>query len=195
MAVVQSTVIKNKEYDGVRLTIVGSQSGNQYYNYSEAWGVRNYINEINNPTQSLDSVSFNAYISFTSSGTTQWDFDLIPMSTGDTVLVETNVVGLNSDGSKGYVANIFGGFRHSGMTLSAIGTGIQYTTRTDFSSAGVSMGTTGTSSVKFKVAGDAGQVIDWNLHIKYTKGFHTLTQGGQGVAPPWYPTAPEYPKS
>ncbi len=194
MAVVQSVMVKNKEYDGVRLTIVGSQSGNQYYNYSEAWGVRNYINEITNPTASLDSVSFNAYLSFTSSGTSMWQFDLIPMSIGDTVMVESQIVGLNSDGSKGYVCNIFGGFRHSGATLSAIGSGATYTTKTDFSSASVSLGTTGTQSVTFKVAGDAGEVIDWNLHIKYTKGFHTLTFGGGGGGS-WYPVPPPYEES
>lgn len=192
------SIVKSKEYDGVRLTLVGSMSSTQYYHYAEALGTRHYINEIGSTAgQDLDAASFNTYMSFTSSGTETWDFTLIPMSTGETVMIETNISGLNSDGSKGFTSHIFGSYRHSGSALTTIGPSLDYFIKNDFTTAvHASFSAHGTSSINLKIYGDSGQVIDWDLHIKYTKGFHPLTTGGGGGSnppviypPPSNPTA------
>lgn len=195
MSVVQSVMIKNKLYDGVRLTIVGSQSGSQYYHYSEALGVRNFVNEIGSPTASMDSVSFQAYLSFTSSGTQSFNFTLIPMEYGSTVMLDTKVLGMKSDGTKGFLMDSFGGYRHSGSSLSKIGGQIQYSYLTDFTGATAYFTASATASVNLVIGGSSGDVIDWDVHIFYTKGYHTLTMasggGGGGYIPPWYPPASE----
>jgi len=185
---IQSVMIKNKEYDGVRLTIVGSQSGGQYYHYSEAVGIRNFVNEIGNPTSSMDSVSFNAYLSFTSSGVQTWDFSLIPMEYGTTAIVETRLLGMKSDGTKGFLMNSFGGYRHSGSALTKIGGSFTYDYKSDFTGATAYFTASATASVNLVIIGSSGDVIDWDVHIKYTKGYHSLTiPSGIPIDRPWYP--------
>lgn len=192
MSIVQSVMIKNKEYDGVRLTIVGSQSGQTYYHYSEAVGVRSFVNEIGNPTSSMDSVSFNAYLSFTSSGTQSWDFNLVPMEYGSTSIIETKILGMKSDGTKGFLMNSFGGYRHSGSALTKIGGSFTYDYKSDFTGATAYFTASATASISLIIGGSSGDIIDWDVHIKYTKGYHTLTvSGGGGAAErPWYPPVP-----
>lgn len=180
-------MIKNKLYDSVRLTIVGNQSGNQHYHYSEAYGVRNFINAASSTQSFMDSVSFQAYLSFTSSGTQSWNFNLIPMDYGHTAIINTQVLGLKSDGTKGFVMNSFGGWRHSGSSLVRIGGSITYDYKTDFTGATAYFTASGTSSVNLIIVGSSGDVIDWDVHINYTKGFHTLTIQPGGSLPIWYP--------
>ena len=188
-----SIMIKNNTYDGTRLTLVGSQSGIQTVHYSEASGTRYYVNQLSGTQSSMDSVTFNAHLTFTSSGTQSWEFKLIPMNIGETALINTKISAINSSGSKGYLMNSFGGYRHSGSALTAIGTGMTYTHLTDFTSASASFGVTGTSSIKLTTTGQTSEVIDWDIHISYTKGYHTLVQSGDAIIipPPWYP-APDF---
>ena len=192
---INNVMIKNKHYDGTRLTLVGSQSGVTYNYYSEAEGTRYYVNQVSSTASStMDSVTFKAHLTFTSSGTQSWEFNLIPMSTGETVLIDTKISAMNTSGSKGYMMNSFGGYRHSGSALTAIGTGMTYTHLTDFTSASASFATTGTASIKLKTSGQTSEVIDWDIHISYTKGYHSLISGGGGteiiLPPPWYPPPP-----
>lgn len=186
---IQSVMIKNKPYDDVRLTIVGSQSGTYYYHYSEAQGTRYFVNEIGNPTSSMDSVTFKAHLTFTSSGTQSWGFNLIPMNVGETALLDTKISAINSGSTKGYIMSSFGGYRHSGTTLTAIGGGISYSTTTDFTGASASFSTTATASIDLIVKGEVGEVIDWDIHISYTKGYHRLVTSGGGGG--WYPDPPQ----
>lgn len=190
--IVKKTIVKSKEYDGVRLTIVGSQSSNQYYNYSDSSGIRYYVNSIGSTSSSdLESVTFNTYVSFTSSGSGSYDFDLVPMSKGETVILDMNIGAINSTGSKGYYSNLKGSYRHSGTQLSLIGSTTSSTTMSDFSTVSSQLGTYGTSSVKLTLYGQTSEVIDWNLNIKYIKSYHTLTFiPGSTNSNIWYPGPP-----
>jgi hypothetical protein len=89
---------------------------------------------------------------------------------------------------------VFGGFRHTGTALSIIGGTIDYETKTDFTSAvGVSFSASGTQSVRMVLTGQTSEVIDWDIYVNYTKGYHTLTTGGGGGGgggTPWYPVPP-----
>lgn len=184
-------MIKNKKYDGTRLTLVGKSDGDTYYHYSEAEGNRFFVNPIGDAVPSMDSVSFRSHLTFTSSGTQSWDFALIPMYDGESVMIETTVSAMDDSGTKGYVMSSFGGYKHSGTVLSVIGTGMKYTTCSDFVSASASFIIQGSQSVNLKVVGDFSEVIDWDIHINYTKGYHTIFRPGTGgVKPPpdpWYP--------
>ena len=189
----KNLLIKNNTYDGVRAVIVASQSGVQNYYYTEARGDRYYYS-ITGSTASprLETVTFDGYLSFTMSGAVTYTLDIIPMSTGETCFLDVQCTAVNADCSKGYVAKAFGGFRHTGSTLAKIQNQIDITNHSDFSS-GVAMDFSahGTASVQMILTGKAGEVIDWDIYLKYTKGYHTLTTGGgSGGGSPWYPVPP-----
>ena len=191
----QSVMIRNKEYDGTRLTLIGVESGVNHIFYSEASGTRYFINEIGNPTASMDSVTFKAHLTFTSSGTQSWNFNLVPMNTGETIIINTKVSALNHDGTKAYIMSAFGGYKHSGGTLSVVGSGFWYTSMNDFTGASASFTSSATASIRLITSGAVNQVIDWDIHIDYTKGYHSLSNisfasPGGGVPidrHPWYP--------
>lgn len=175
MAVVQSLLIRNNLYNGVRLTIVGSQSGDEYFYYSEANGNRYFINEIGGTVSNvMESADFNSFLSFTQSGTVSTTFELIPMDTGDSCMIETKVFGVNSSGTKSYMMKSFGGYVHNGSSLSLVGSGIQYDTIGNFTTGSASFTQSGTQSICLCVSGETGELVDWDVYIKYSKGFHTL---------------------
>ncbi len=187
MAVTKNLIIKNKEYDSTRLFIIGSQSSNQNYYYTEASGTRYYINALGATADAtIESVTTNAFLSFTSSSSATWSFDLIPMSPGNTCIIETKVLGMKSDGSGSFLMFARGGYRHSGSSLVKIGGSIDYLYKNDLSGASASFDVIGTSSVCLKINGVAGGSIDYDVHIDYTKSYHSLTfpNGGGAWLPP-----------
>ena len=177
---IKNSLFRNKEYDGVRLTIVGSQSGVQNIYYTEASGSRYYYQIIGTTTSpDMESATFDSFISITQSGVATASFDIIPMLTGETVMLETRAVAINANGSKGYVCRSFGGWRHSGSSLSVIGSGVDYLVRTDFSSGlGITFSSVGTQSVRMTLTCPSGENVDWDIHLRWTKGFHSISSGG-----------------
>jgi hypothetical protein len=191
---IKNLLIKNNHYENVRLTIVGSQSGVEHYYYTEASGNRYYYTALGGTAApDMESATFDSFLSFTMSGAVTYQYNLIPMLPEESVMIETNVVGINLDGSKGYVMKSFGGYRHNGSSLSLIGGSIDYTTKTDFTTASASFVVVGTQSVALRVTGQTSQTIDWNVYIRYTKGFHALTF--TGPVPPPKPIYPQSPSS
>jgi len=191
---IKNLLIKNNTYDGVRAVIQASQSGVNNFYYTEARGDRYYYS-ITGSTASpvLETVNFNAYLSFTMSGAVTYELKMIPMAKGDTCFLNMSCSAVNASGSKGYLSKVFGGFRHTGSALSIVGGSIDYETKTDFTSAvGVSFSASGTQSVRMVLTGQASEVIDWDIYVNYTKGYHTLITGGGGVSvpDPWYPVPP-----
>jgi len=192
---IKNLLIKNNHYDGVRAVITASQSGITNYYYTEAQGDRFYYT-ITGATASprLETVTFDAYLSFTMSGSATYTFDIIPMRAGETCFLDVSTTAVNADCSKGYIAKTFGGFRHTGTTLAKVQNQIDIQNHSDFSSAvKMDFQASGTASVQMILTGQSGEVIDWDIYLKYTKGYHTLTTGGSGGggASPWYPVPPE----
>lgn len=182
------SIVKNKSYDGVRLVVSATSSGSLSTYYTEANGWRHYFNQITGTNSLLEAVSFESYISVTSSNTATYSFTLIPMFYGETVMLETKVVGFN--GVKGFMMNSFGGYKHIGGTLSRIGN-IQYSYSTDFTGATAYFTNTGTSSINLVIGGDSTSgVMDWDIHVKYTKGYHTGFSPPTGSQNPWFPMPP-----
>jgi len=172
---IKNLLIRNKSYDGVRLSISGSQSGTEYLYYSEANGERYYYNPIGSTASpNMEAATFNSFLSFTQSGASTNQYRLIPLLTGETVMVQSKVVGVNETGTKGYAMNSFGAFRNDGTEIVAIGGSINYETKSDFISASASYTISGTQSICLCFTGDEGELIDWNVYINYTKGFHDL---------------------
>jgi len=191
---IKNLLIKNNIYDGVRAVITASQSGVTNYYYTEARGDRYYYS-ITGSTQSptLETVNFNAYLSFTMSGAVTYELQMVPMAKGDTCFLNMSCTAINASGSKGYLSKVFGGFRHTGSALSVIGGSIDYETKTDFTTVGVSFSAFGTQSVRMVLTGQTAETIDWDVYVNYTKGYHTLVTGGGGgsqQADPWYPQPP-----
>lgn len=192
MAIVKNLLIKNNFYSGVRLTIVGSQSGDQVYYYTEAAGDRYYYTEISGTASpDMEAASFRGFISCTMSGATTYTFDLVPMVDGNSCMLETKVVAVNQDASKAYMMKSFGGFVNDGTTLNTIGSGVQYDTLTDFTTVAASFTQSGTQSICLCLTGETSEDLDWDVHIYYTKGFHSLSAvPGAPVYKPIYPPAP-----
>jgi hypothetical protein len=115
------------------------------------------------------------------------------MVDGNSVMIETRAVAVNQDASKGYMMKSFGGFVNNGTTLDSIGTGIQYDTVTDFTTVAATFTQSGTQSVCLCLTGQTSQVLDWDIHVNYTKGFHSLS-AAPGPTPP-KPIYPESPSS
>lgn len=200
MAIVKNLLIKNNIYSGVRAVITASQSGDTYYYYTEARGDRYYYTVTGSTASpTLETATFNTYLSFTMSGAATYTMNIIPMNTGDTAMIDIHATAINASGSKGYVSRAFGGFRHTGSALSIIGSGIDYNVKTDFASTmGVTFSAAGTQSVRMTLTGQTSENIDWDVYIEYAKGYHTLTTGGGGggsTMDPWYPVPPENPAS
>jgi hypothetical protein len=197
MALVKSLLIKNNLYNGVRMVIQGSQSSDTYYYYTEASGDRFYFTSISGTqSPSLESASFRTFFSMTQSSTDgDFTYDLIPMSTGNSVMIETKVVGVNGDNTKYYMMKSFGGFVHDGTNLDNIG--MNYEVVGNFVSGGASFSQSGTSSVKLTMTPETSETIDWDIHIYYTKGFHTVSGGGGSpLTPPViYTPSPNNPTS
>jgi len=190
---IKNLLIKNNTYDGVRAVITASQSGVQNFYYTEARGDRYYYS-VTGSTASpvLETVNFNSYLSFTMSGAVTYELQMIPMAKGDTCFLNMSCSAVNASGSKGYLSKVFGGFRHTGSALSVVGGSIDYETKTDFTTVGVSFSAFGTQSVRMVLTGQTSEVIDWDVYVNYTKGYHTLVTGGGGtsVPDPWYPQPP-----
>lgn len=191
---VKNLLIKNNLYDGVRVVIQASQSGVTNYYYTEARGDRYYYSITGSTASSptLETVNLSAYLSFTMSGAVTYELQMIPMSKGDTCFLNMSCTAVNASGSKGYLSKVFGGFRHTGSALSIIGSTIDYQTKTDFTTVGVSFSAYGTQSVRMVLTGQTSEVVDWDIYVNYTKGYHTLTTGGSsgGGGSPWYPVPP-----
>ena len=187
MSTIKSSIIKNNTYDGTRLSIVGSHSGAQYINYSEANGTRYMVNEIVNSATSsmMESVTFDAYLSFTSSNTDAWSFAIVPMNASESVsLLGFEVYGQKSDASKRFQMVVTNGsYRHSGSTLTGL---VRYDYITEFTGATAYFTTIGTASVNLVIQGTS-EDIDWDVYIKYKKGYHSLIAGVPTPPGPWYP--------
>lgn len=177
---------RNSPYSGVRAVINASQSGVAFTYFVEGSGERYYVNRISSTTSVLESASFESFMSFTMSGFATYSVDLIPMQSGETAMVDTHVVALNTTGSKGFVGRFFGGFRHSGSQLAAIGGSIDGNVKTDFTTVAVSFTQSGTQSVQMRLVGQTSETLDWDIHVAYTKGFHTIGLS-QSKIPPIYP--------
>jgi hypothetical protein len=187
---VKNTLFKNNQYEKVRLVITGSQSGIENYYYTEADGDRYYYTTISSTASpKMESASFHSYLSCTMSNAATYTFDLVPMFSGETCMIETKASCINQSGSKGYLVDAFGGFRHTGSALAIIGSTIAYTTKTDFSTVAATFTVNGTASVRLTLTGQTSETLDWDVYIKYTKGFHTLSGGGSGggIIYPKYP--------
>lgn len=180
---VKNTLFKWKPYDGVRLTYTTFISGVENTYYAEASGNRYYYSVLGTTASDMESASFDSFISVTMSGYKVYTFDAIPMESGETVFLDTTVMGLNSTGSKAFLSRVYGGFRHGGTAISIIGGSLNYTTKKDFSACDFEFFATGTQSVSFNVVGQSSEDIDWDIHIHYTKGFHSISSTASGQKP------------
>jgi hypothetical protein len=190
MAIVKSLLIRNNRYDGVRNVIQGSQSGDDVYYYGESRGDRFYFTQVGSTASAeLEAATFISFFSMTqSSSDPTFTYDLIPMSDGNSVMIETKVVGVNGDNTSYYMMSSFGGFVNDGTNLTEVG--MNYTTLGNFTTGSASFTQSGTQSVQLCISGETGEEIDWDIHIKYTKGFHTVSSGAPPSAPQIYPPAP-----
>lgn len=189
----QLLLFKNIPYDKTRMTIAATQSGVVNYYYTEAAGSRFYYTFIGaTAAPDLQAASYEGFISFTMSGAVTHEFNVCPLNDGETVMFNTEIATLNIDGSKGYLLDSFGGYRHNGTAISMIGSSITYTVKTDFTGVSASLFIIGTQSIGIRCIGQSSETLDWNMHIQYKKGFHSVIHGpgGDPSGKPIYPPPP-----
>lgn len=184
------SLIRNNQFTGVRAVIVASQSTGLDYYYSEGSGDRYYFQpQSQTASKVMEAASFNSYIGFTMSGSASVDFYTIPMFTGESVIIETVASAVNTSNSKGYITKTFGGFRHTGSTLTKIGT-FTYDSKSDFTNVSMTFSNFATQSVMITCKGETGEVLDWDIYLRWSKMFHSIasgtssTSGGGGVIYP-----------
>lgn len=189
MSIDKQLLMRNNQYDGVRTLIVASQSGTSHYFYSEAKGDRYYLSNVGSTASaSIETVTFQSFMSFTMSNASEYVVDIIPMQNGDSVLFNVDVEALNSSGSKGLVANIWGGYRCY-LNPIIIGKGLHYTVESDFNSVGITFSSVN-GSIQMLIKGEKDDNVDMNIIMKYTKSFHNITKGGSNHDAKWYPKPP-----
>ena len=199
MAIIKNLLIRNNPYDGVRMVVQGHENTDDVYYYTEAQGNRYYYTNVGSTASpEMESSTFEAFISVTQSATVLQSYDLIVLNPGETVFIESIVSCMNATASKAYLCKAFGGYKHDGNTISLIGSTIDYTEKTDFSSSISSIYSHtvpyGSShSIHLDLYSDGIEVLDWDIHIKYTKGYHTVLSGTASEPPVVYPPAPNYP--
>jgi hypothetical protein len=185
----KNTLFRYKPYDGIRLTYTTFISGDENTYYAEASGNRYYYSILGGSASDMEAATFNSFISVTMSDYKVYTFDAIPMLPGESVFIESTALAMNSNGTKAFLSKTWGGFRHSGSLLQEIGgTGsFSYDVQKDFTGCDFEWFPTGTQSISFNVVGQAGENLDWDIHIKYTKGFHSISSPGSGGTKPIYP--------
>lgn len=182
-------IVRNYPFQGVRSYITASQSGVQNVYYVEGGGNRYYYNAIGSTASpQMESATFESFISVTMSGAATYSISLVPMQPEETLIIDTQVIAINSSGSKAYVSQTFGGFRHTGSALTVIGGSFDQTVKSDFSTVAVSFTNSATASVNVILKGQTSETLDWDLHIHYKKGFHQLTAAGTNPIKPIYPS-------
>jgi hypothetical protein len=187
----KNTLFRNKPYDNVRLIYTTFISGVETDYYAEASGNRFYYSILGSTASSdMESATFKSFISITMSNYKVYTFDAIPMEPGETVLIESTAIGMNSSGSKAFISKTFGGFRHSGSEIKIIGgtSAFTYSVHKDFTGCDFEWFPNATQSIQFNVVGQNSETIDWDIHIEYTKGFHSISSGSQ-LPKPIYPPA------
>jgi hypothetical protein len=174
-------IIKINKFTDTRWSVFSEEDGveNKYYSVGE--GNRWYSKPLSS-TQSgeLKSADFTSFLSFTMSGTSSYLYELIPLLENETVMVETRVLAINNDNTYGYMAKTFGGYKHTG-TISTIGPQIDLDVKSDFTYVSCEL-VPGTQSIWMQFDGEAGQDLEWNIHLHYTKGFHSPS--GEIIYPP-----------
>lgn len=187
----KNLLVKNKAFDRVRAVINASQSSTAFTYYSEGQGNRFYVNAVSSlASPVLEAANFESFLSFTMSGFATFSFNLIPMATGNSCVVETTIYAQNQAATLGFCQQTFGAFRHNGTSLLSVGGSPNNIIKTDFSTVSATFSASGTQSVKLTCVGQSGQVIDWDIHIKYKKGFHTILNPLQtGLIYPELPTS------
>ena len=186
----KNLLVKNIPFDRVRAVITASQSSVPFTYYSEGEGNRFYVNAVSSTASPvMEAATFNSFLSFTMSGFATFSFDLIPMGTGNSAIIETKIYAQNTAGTKGFVQETFGAWRHSGSALQAVGGSMVNTSRTDFTTVAASWTASGTQSVRLTCVGQTSETLDWDVHISYRKGFHTILTGTSSIPPlrPIYP--------
>lgn len=190
----KNLLMKNIPYGGVRSVIPANQSGADYTYFSEGSGNRYYVNQISSTASpTLESATFDSYLSFTMSHNQTFYFDLVPMDKGNSVVINTIIYAQNKAATKGFVQKSFGAWKHSGSTLTHVGAGMSDIKESDFPTGQLTAqwSAGATQSIRLTCSNTTSDEVDFDIHISYTKGYHSV------ITPPNTndPVSPPYPTS
>jgi hypothetical protein len=176
-------LLRNIGFDGTRTLITASFSGGPEIVWTEGAGRRFYVDKIGSTFSNLiDAVEYNTYLTFSTYNTTLKEFFITQLNFGETLYIQLTVMSLRDDGSAGYGTRWRAFFRR-GASGAAVAIGAPYDDeRHDGGMNCTVTARTQTDGVWIQFLGVNNYTIDWNVHITYYKGYHTLTN------PAWIPS-------
>ena len=184
-------LIRNIGFDEARILITASHSSGPDKIWTEGYGRRYYLDQIGTTfSNNLDATEYSNYLTFTTVNTAPKEFFVTQMNTAETMRLELIVLAIKDDGTAGY-SNDYMQFYRRGSSGNVVKVGTHTddekhdgTMNCDITTRVVSNG------VWVKFTGVTSHTIDWNVHLKYYKGYHRLIDPN-AIPSPVDPRPPE----
>lgn len=177
-------LIRNIGFDGTRTLITASSSAGPEKIWTEGTGRRYYLDQLGTTFSSaVDATEYNTYLTFTTTNTNLKEFFITQMNTGETLHVELTAMAMKDDGSAAY-GNQWSQLFRRGSTGSVvqIGSPVQNEKYDGTMNCDISVRTI-TNGVYLQFLGPSSHIIDWNIHLRYLKGYHRLVDPGSIPSP------------
>lgn len=168
-------LIRNIGFDESRILITGSHSSGPDKIWTEGYGRRYYLDQIGTTfSNNLDATEYNAYLTFTTTNTNIKEFFITQMNNAETLCLELTAMALKDDGTAGFGSRWSQLFRRgaSGGVVQ-IGTPVVTEKHDGTMNCDITVRTV-TNGVYLQFTGAAGHTIDWNIYLRYLKGYHRL---------------------
>lgn len=177
-------LIRNIGFDGTRTLISASFSGGPEKIWTEGTGRRFYLDQLGTTfSNNIDAVEYNTYLTFTTYNTTMKEFFVTQMNYAETLCLEMTVMALKNDGTAAFGSRWSQLFRRgsSGSPV-GIGTPEKVTKHDGTMNCDISYRIV-PDGVWLQFTGVAAHTIDWNIYLRYLKGYHRLVDPGSVPSP------------
>jgi len=177
-------LIRNIGFDGTRTLITASFSGGPEKIWTEGYGRRYYLDQLGTTfSNAIDATEYNTYLTFTTDNTTMKEFFITQMNAGETLCVELTAMAMKDDGAAAYGSRWSQLFRRgtSGNVV-AIGSPDAIEKHDGTMDCDISYRVV-QNGVWLQFLGVNSHIIDWNIYIRYLKGYHKLINPSEIPSP------------
>lgn len=177
-------LIRNIGFDESRTLITASYSGGSDKLWTEGYGRRYYLDQLGTTfSNNIDATEYSTYLTFTTLNTTMKEFFVTQMNPAETLLIELYVLALKDDGTAGFSSRWRQFFRRGNTGgVANVGNASSDTSFDGSMNCSITARTV-TGGVWLQFLGVNVHTIDWNVHLKYYKGYHKLIDPGSIPSP------------
>jgi hypothetical protein len=168
-------LIRNIGFDGTRTLITASFSGGPDKIWTEGTGRRYYLDQLGTTfSNAVDAVDYNTYLTFTTTNTAPKELFITQMNPAETLCIELTAMALKDDGTAAYGSRWSSLFR-KGSTGSPniIGSPEVVEKHDGTMNCDISYRIV-PSGIWLVFTGVNAHIIDWNIYLRYLKGYHRL---------------------